>query len=103
MKNDGNMLKLRPHIIASAILSVLSCNSVDDKWNSLDTDVLKASFEVCPDVDMTWPVEAQVKLSSSDFSFKIDSILYPSNSCLPSFVFKCASLLIRVIFLHKSC
>lgn len=70
MKNDGNMLKLRPYIIASAILSVLSCNSVDDKWNSLDTDVLKASFEVFPDVDMTWPVEAQVKLSSSDFSFK---------------------------------
>ena len=51
-------------------MSVLSCNSVDDNGTSLDSDVLKASFEVCPDVDVTWPVEVQVKLSSSDFSFK---------------------------------
>ena len=61
------MLKLRLYIIVFTILSVLSCNSVDDNGTSLDSDVLKASFEVCPDVDVTWPVEVQVKLSSSDF------------------------------------
>lgn len=64
-------MRIRTLLITSVILSALSCNLMDDNVDTSGSDALKATLEVCPDVDLVWPIGAKVKLSSSDFSYKL--------------------------------